>query len=80
MFLVSWRNRLERITTFSETVSLPIRRQDIADFLGLKLETVSRTLDKLEQKNAIRLVPRRVLLTGLEHALMVTGRSYQPHS
>lgn len=79
MFLVSWRNRLSRINSFSETVPLPMRRQDIADFLGLKLETVSRTLAKLEQKNALRVVPKGVFLTGLEHTLMVTGRSYQPH-
>jgi len=78
MFLVSWRNRLARITPFSETVPLPMRRQDIADFLGLKLETVSRTLAKLEQKNVIRIVPKGVFLTGLEHTLMVTGRTYQP--
>ncbi len=78
MFLVSWRNRLARITPFSETVPLPMRRQDIADFLGLKLETVSRTFAKLEQKNVIRIVPKGVFLTGLEHTLLVTGRTYQP--
>ena len=65
MFLVNWRNRLARLSVFSETVPLPMRRQDIADFLGLKLETVSRTLAKLEQKNVIRLVPKGVFLTGL---------------
>jgi len=54
-----------------------MRRQDIADFLGLKLETVSRTLAKLEQKNAIRIVPKGVFLTGLEQTLLVTGRNYQ---
>jgi CRP-like cAMP-binding protein len=30
-----------------------MRRQDIADFLGLKLETVSRTLAKLEDKDVV---------------------------
>jgi CRP/FNR family transcriptional regulator, anaerobic regulatory protein len=79
IFLVSWRNRLARLSVFSETVPLPMRRQDIADFLGLKLETVSRTLAKLEQKNVIRLVPKGVFLTGLEQTLLVAGRSYQPH-
>jgi CRP/FNR family transcriptional regulator, anaerobic regulatory protein len=79
IFLVSWRNRLARLSVFSETVPLPMRRQDIADFLGLKLETVSRTLAKLEQKHVIRLVPKGVFLTGLEQTLLVTGRSYQPH-
>ena len=77
IFLVSWRNRLARLSVFSETVPLPMRRQDIADFLGLKLETVSRTLAKLEQKNVIRIVPKGVLLTGLEQTLLVTGRNYQ---
>jgi len=78
MFLVSWRNRLARLSVFSETVPLPMRRQDIADYLGLKLETVSRTLAKLEQKNVIRLIPKGVFLIGLEQTLLVTGRSYQP--
>lgn len=78
IFLVRWCNRLARLTQFSGTVPLPMRRQDIADFLGLKLETVSRTLAKLEQKNAIRIVPRGVFLTGLGRTLLVTGRGYQP--
>ena len=45
-----------------------ISKKDIADFLGLKLETVSRSLAKLEHKNLIRLVPNGVLLTGLEQS------------
>jgi CRP/FNR family transcriptional regulator len=76
IFLVSWRNRLARLGGFSETVPLLMPRQDIADFLGLTLETISRTLAKLEHKNMIRLIPKGVFLTGLEHALVVTGRSY----
>ena len=48
-----------------------MRRQDIADFLGLKLETVSRTLAKLEQRKVIRIVPNGIFLTGLEQTLLV---------
>ena len=77
IFLVSWRNRLGRLSILSETVPLPMRRQDVADFLGLKLETVSRTLAKLEQKKVIRLVPNGVLLTGLAQTPLVTSRSHQ---
>ena len=78
IFLVSWRNRLARLSIFSETVPLPMRRQDIADFLGLKLETVSRTLAKLEQRNVIRVIPKGVFLIGLEQTHLVTSRNYQP--
>jgi CRP/FNR family transcriptional regulator len=78
IFLVSWRDRLAHITSFSEAIPLPMRRQDIADFLGLKLETISRTLAKLEQKNAIRVVPKGVFLTGLERMHLITGRHLQP--
>jgi CRP/FNR family transcriptional regulator, anaerobic regulatory protein len=74
-FLLNWRSRLSFATPSPRTVSLPMRRQDIADFLGLTLETVSRTLAKLEEKGAIRIVPNGVVLTGLEHAVPVTGRS-----
>jgi CRP/FNR family transcriptional regulator len=76
IFLVNWRNRLTRSTTNSQPVPLPMRRQDIADFLGLKLATVSRTFAKLEEKDVIRLIPKGVLLTGLERASLVIGRTY----
>jgi len=78
MFLVSWHNRLTRLSVSSRTVPLPMRRQDIADFLGLKLETVSRTLAKLEQKKVIRLVPNGVCLTHLAQTLLMTGPSQRP--
>jgi CRP/FNR family transcriptional regulator len=75
VFLVNWRDRMTRVSSISRAVPLPMRRQDIADFLGLKLETVSRTLAKLEERNVIRIVPNGVLLTGLEQTTLVTGRT-----
>lgn len=46
-----------------DTIELPMSRQDIADYLGLTIETVSRTLTALENEAAIELPnSRRVVL------------------
>ena len=52
----------ERIKSTNE-VELPMSRQDIGDYLGLTIETVSRTLTILENSTAIALpTSRRVVL------------------
>ena len=52
----------ERIKSTNE-VELPMSRQDIADYLGLTIETVSRTLTVLENSEAIALPSsRRIVL------------------
>jgi len=47
----------------TDEVALPMSRQDIADFLGLTIETVSRTIGQLEHAHAIALrSSRRIAL------------------
>ena len=56
---------LEMATRIKSTneVELPMSRQDIADYLGLTIETVSRTLTTLENSAAIALPSsRRIVL------------------
>jgi CRP/FNR family nitrogen fixation transcriptional regulator len=50
-------------TSGSMAIELPMTRQDIADYLGLTIETVSRTLTHLVQSGVIELeTSRRVHL------------------
>jgi CRP-like cAMP-binding protein len=51
------------------TVELPMSRQDIADYLGLTIETISRTLKHLEDAAAIEMAKRRSILLRNRSAL-----------
>jgi CRP-like cAMP-binding protein len=50
-------------------VELPMSRQDIADYLGLTIETVSRTLTHLEKTAAIEVPTSRRILVRSRSAL-----------
>lgn len=58
-FLLEMAERMEN----DDAIDLPMSRQDIADYLGLTIETISRTLTQLESASAIS-VPtcRRIIL------------------
>jgi len=62
VFLVCWRDRLARLGQAAAAVPLPMGRLDIADYLGLTVETVSRTFTKLERDGVIEILPGRVRL------------------
>jgi CRP/FNR family transcriptional regulator, nitrogen fixation regulation protein len=69
MMLLGRKSAQERIATFllemaeraehSDTVELPMSRLDIADYLGLTIETVSRTITLLENASTIKLPSAR---------------------
>jgi CRP/FNR family transcriptional regulator len=61
-FLIGWRKRLAHIGDERPTITLPMSRQDIADYLGLTIETVSRTLTRFEREKMLIIVAGGVRL------------------
>lgn len=69
MVLLGRSSAMERVATFLLEMSsraenrlefeLPMSRQDIADYLGLTIETVSRTISAIERKGLIELAGSR---------------------
>ena len=67
-FLVAWRERLAQIGDARKTIALPMSRQDIADYLGLTIETVSRTLTRFEREKMLVIVTGGVRLLDTDRA------------
>jgi CRP/FNR family transcriptional regulator, anaerobic regulatory protein len=61
-FLIGWRKRLAHIGDERQSITLPMSRQDIADYLGLTIETVSRTLTRFEREKMLIIVAGGVRL------------------
>ena len=72
-FLAALSRRNERQGRDPSTLDLPMPRIDIADHLGLTIETVSRTLGKLAEQRLIKLSRRRSVqildMNGLERLM-----------
>ena len=76
-FLIDWRNRLARVSPLSNILPLPMNRSDIAECIGVRLETVCRALAKLERENVLRVVPKGLQLLGARQLPLLLQRRYK---
>ena len=74
-FLIALRERWRRLGGSLVTIPLPMTRQDIADYLGLTLETVSRTISKLARSKMLLVVPDGVRLLDAGRIEALAGLS-----
>ncbi len=82
--LLLCKSALERVVSFllemadyvsrGNSIKLPMSRQDIADYLGMTIETVSRTLTSLESTAAIEVpTSRHIVLCNRSALNQMTG-------
>lgn len=72
-FLLSMRERWTRVRGASVTVELPMSRTDMADYLGLTIETVSRTISRMARARIILVVPDAVRILDLGRLKAMSG-------
>lgn len=72
-FLAGLRNRWEKINGNKVLVPLPMTRQDIADYLGLTIETVSRMMTRLSREKIIVIVPDGVRLLDVPRLMQLAA-------
>ena len=59
---------------------LPLTRADMADFIGLTIETVSRQLTRLKTSNVIRLSTNRLIIVpDIARLAAIAGQEHTPH-
>jgi CRP/FNR family transcriptional regulator len=76
-FVLKWRARIGRKGALANLVPLPMSRLDVADYLGLTIETVSRLLAKLEREKVIRVIPEGLQLMGSVERPLLFQKSHK---
>jgi len=55
------------------TVELPVKRSELAELVGVRPESISRLIDKLESENVMRFNDRRVQISDISEILEQVG-------
>lgn len=60
--ILSFLNSFKKKTgNEDEEIEIPYTRQEIANFTGLRVETVIRTLNKMKQSNRVKIINRKLI-------------------
>ncbi|MEM9304363.1 MAG: helix-turn-helix domain-containing protein [Pseudomonadota bacterium] len=73
LFLLRYSERLESRGFVGTSFALSLSRQDLANYLGLQIETVSRTIGKLKEQNILEVDRRLISIESFEHLRDAAG-------
>jgi len=69
-FLLNISNQRARINWQDNPISLPMTRQNVADYLGLTIETVSREITELKTSNIIKVLSSKQIYINDKEKLL----------
>ena len=69
-FLINISNQRARINWQDNPISLPMTRQNVADYLGLTIETVSREITELKTSNIIKVLSSKQIYINDKEKLL----------
>jgi CRP/FNR family transcriptional regulator len=75
-FLLSFSKRYQKLGFSPTDLRLPMSRQDLGDYLGLALETVSRLFSRFQEDGLINVQGRQVRLLDVEGLKGVTESAF----
>jgi CRP/FNR family transcriptional regulator len=73
--LLSLAQRQLRLGAVDGEIRLPMSRQDLGDYLGLALETVSRLFSRFQEEGLIEVHGRQVRITNVDRLRSLGGTS-----
>lgn len=73
-FLLMLSSRFERRGLSATEFVLPLTRQEIASYLGLTLETVSRLFSKLKKENILKVETKHITILSLRQLQKLAAR------
>lgn len=78
--LMSFSRRLARLGSAASEFKLSMSRQDLGDYLGLALETVSRLLSRFHDEGLIEVHGRQIVLRDIARLRVMAAGNSREHS
>ena len=72
-FLISMSRHFEKLGQSADVFELTMTRQDIANYLGLAMETVSRTLRRFQDSGMLEVARRKIQIYDFDCLLSTAG-------
>ena len=72
-FLINLSRHFDKIGHSAEVFELTMTRQDIANYLGLAIETVSRTLRRFQDSGMLEVTRRKIQIYDFDCLLSIAG-------